>query len=256
MFAGQLMDAIPAALLVYDAQGVVVDANDAALAVLGLSKTACIGSSADGANGLVVEPPPDTPLTVHPAVAAIKSRQAVRGVLVRAHRPDGADVWLQVDAVPEESNPTYGMRVVASLTDVTYLISHRRVTRRASGDHIVDEVTDQLAQTRLEPRAILTTLTRTLSRLKPGTWIASLMGKDPTDMLVVAHKADDEGQEDFGADYLAAMKMAGHLNTTPISSAVIESGQPLVIPSITVGQLIGHLNDEVRGYMDNHPLLA
>src|ERR1700694_4156638 len=100
MFAGQLMDAIPAALLVYDAQGVVVDANDAALAVLGLSKTDLIGSSADGANWLVVESPPDTPLTVHPAVAAIKSRQAVRGVLVRAHRPDGTDVWLQVGVFP------------------------------------------------------------------------------------------------------------------------------------------------------------
>jgi PAS domain S-box-containing protein len=249
------MDTIPSPLLVYDAHGLVVDANDAALAVLGLSKTDLIGSSADSANWLIVESPPDTPLTVHPAVAAIKSRQAVRGVLVRAHRPDGVDVWLQVDAVPEESDPAYGMRVVATLTDVTYLISQSRVTRRSSGDHIVDEVTDQLAQTRLEPRAILTTLTRTLSRLKPGVWIASLMGKDPSDMLIVATNEDDEGQENFGADYMDAMKMAGHLNMTPISSGVIESGQPLVIPNISVRDLMGHLNDEVRDYLDKHPWL-
>jgi PAS domain S-box-containing protein len=250
------MDAIPAPLVVYDAQGLVVDANDAALAILGLSKADLIGSSAESANWLIVESPPGTPLTVHPAVAAIKSRQAVRGVLVRAHRPDGADLWLQVDAVPEESNPANGMRVVATLTDVTYLIAQSRVTRRSSGDHIVDEVTDQLAQTRLEPRAILTTLTRTLSRLKAGVWIASLMGKDPTDMLIVATNEDDEGQEDFGADYIDAMKMAGHVNMTPISSGVIESGQPLVIPNISVRDLMrGHLNDEVRDYLDKHPWL-
>jgi PAS domain S-box-containing protein len=255
MFARQPMDAIPAALLVYDAQGVVVDANEAALRVLGLSKADLIGSSADGANWLVVESPPDTPLTVHPAVAAIKSRQAVRGVLVRAHRPDGADVWLQVDAVPEESNPANGMRVVATLTDVTYLIAHSRVTRRSSGDHIVDEVTDQLAQTRLEPRAILITLTKTLSRLKPGSWVASLMGKDPTDMVVVASNDYDDGHEDFAAEYVNTMKTAGHLNTTPLSSGVIESGQPLVIPSISVGELMGHLNDEVRDYLDKNPWL-
>jgi len=191
VLAGQ----VPAALVVYDANGLVVDANDAALVVLGLSKADLIGSSAESANWLIVESPPGTPLTVHPAVAAIKSRQAVRGVLVRAHRPDGTDVWLQVDVVPEESNPADGARVVANLTDVTHLIAHSRATNRSSGDHIVDEVTDQLAQTRLNPHAILSTLTKTLSRLKPGVWVASLMGKDPTDMLIVASNDDDDGQE-------------------------------------------------------------
>jgi len=251
VLAGQ----VPAALVVYDANGLVVDANDAALVVLGLSKADLIGSSAESANWLIVESPPGTPLTVHPAVAAIKSRQAVRGVLVRAHRPDGTDVWLQVDVVPEESNPADGARVVANLTDVTHLIAHSRATNRSSGDHIVDEVTDQLAQTRLNPHAILSTLTKTLSRLKPGVWVASLMGKDPTDMLIVASNDDDDGQENFASQYVEAMKMAGSLNSTPISSGVIESGQPFVIPNISVAELMGHLNDEVRNYLGTHPWL-
>ncbi len=251
MFAGQ----VPAALVVYDADGLVVDANDAALAVLGLSKTDLIGSSAEGANWLIVESPPGTPLTVHPAVAAIKSRQAVRGVLVRARRPDGTDVWLQVDAVPDESDPADGGGVVANLTDVTYLISQSRATNRSSGDHIVDEVTDQLAQTRLDPYAILTTLTRTLSRLKPGVWVASVMGKDPTDMMIVATNVDDEGQDDYAAGYVQAMKSSGNLTSTPISTRVIETGQPLVLPNISMGELMGHLNDEVRNYMEVHPWL-
>jgi PAS domain S-box-containing protein len=236
---------IPGAVIVYDGTGTVIEANDAAYLLLGLSREDLLGSSAVDAGWLVIESS-EGPLTVHPVVVSLRTRQPVRGVLARVRRPDGTDVWIQVDAVPE------GSRVVASLADVTHLIAHSRLTSRSSGDHIVDEVTDHLAHARMEPRAILTTVTKTLSKLRPGIWVASLMGKDPSEMQIVATQ-DDDVAPDYAAAYVESMKISGNLNTTPISSRVIESGQPLTIPDITVENLMDYMNDEVRTYLGLHP---
>jgi GAF domain-containing protein len=236
---------VPAAIVIYDGDGVVVEANDSALALLGLAAADLIGSRADDAGWLVVESA-DGPISVHPAVASLKSGQPVRGALLRAHRPGLADVWLQVDVVPEHG----GDRVIANLTDVTHLITRSRVTTRSTGDHIVDAVTDRLAGARMEPRAILTTVTEALSTLRPGVWIAALMGKDPADVLLVT--ADQEHPE-YAAAYQESMRAAGRMDVAPMASRVIESGQPTFLPEISIEDLTSRLNDDVRSYLEKHP---
>jgi len=170
----------------------------------------------------------------------------VRGVLVRARRPGGADVWLLVDAIPQPG----GDRVVATLTDVTHLITHSRMSGRSAGDHIVDEVAERLAHARLDAEAILTTVTRSLSKLRPGIWVASLMGKDPDMMRVIAI---DDADPTF-ARYIEAMQGSGAVSSAPISSRVIESGEPLLIPSLAADGVRDMLNDELRSYLDQHPV--
>ena len=233
-------------MVVYDGHGTVVEANQAALSMLGLSAGDLIGSHADASDWLVIESA-EGPITVHPVVASLKSGQAVRGVLVRARRPDGADVWLQVDALPD------GDHVMAILTDVTHLIARSRSSSRSSGDHIVDRVTDRLVSARMEPRAILATVTQELSRLRPGHWIATLIGKDPEELLVVVSNEDDN---DYAARYVEAMRMAGKQQTAPISLRVIESGQPLILPDISVEDFREYLNRDVRDYIDRHPRMG
>jgi GAF domain-containing protein len=246
--SGWTLNNIPAPIVVYDGAGRVIEANAQAYSLLGLGPADLVGASAEDSGWLVVESV-EGPITVHPVVAALRTGHPVRGVLVRARRPGGADVWLQVDAVPQ----TESGQVVATLSDVTHLIAYSRVSTRSAGDHIVDEVTDRLAQARLEPRAILTTVTRALTRLRPGYWVASLMGKDPSEMQVVATNEDDDNETDFGANYVESMRDAGAVDATPISSRVIESGQPLVIADITVQDLMTYMNDGVRSYLAVHP---
>ena len=159
------LNTVPVAIVVYDADGAVVEANQAAVSMLGLSKRDLIGARAEDSGWLILDSV-DGAISVHPAIACIRSGQAIRGVLVRARRPGGADVWLQVDAVPDPDRDG----AMAMLTDVTHLIARSRVTSRSTGDHIVDEVTDRLASARMEPRAILATVTSELSRLRPGAW--------------------------------------------------------------------------------------
>lgn len=228
-------------MVVYDAQGSVVEANEAALSLLGLPAGDIVGTRADASEWLVIESA-EGPISVHPAVACIKSGQAVRGVLVRARRPDGADVWLQVDALPD------GDHVMAVLSDVTHLIARSRVTARSSGDHIIDQVTDRLASARMEPRAILATVTRELSRLRPGEWIATLIGKDPDDMLIVAANEEDA----YAERYLEAFRLAGKQHTAPMSLRVIESGEPIVLPDVPIEDFRAYLNEDVRAYIDRY----
>ena len=236
---------MPGALLVYDDDGDVIEANDAACTLLGMPSSELVGSRAEDAGWFVIESS-DGPIAVHPVTAALRSRQAVRGVLARVRRRDGSDVWLQVDAVPEDS------RVVVGLTDVTFLIVHSMVASRSAGDHIIDAVTDSLAEARLEPRAILSTVTRALSKMRPGVWIATLIGKDPSEIQIVI--ANDGAQPDYMDNYLDAMRVSGVSNTSPVASRVIESGQPLLLPNITIDELMAqYMNDEVKPYLEMHP---
>src|SRR6266567_673808 len=152
---------LPGAVLLYDQAGVVTDANQAACELLGVSRADLVGASAENAGWLIADTP-DGPMSVHPVVAAIKTRLPVVGVVARVMRPDGLNVWIQVDAVPRLSQGEVS-GVTAAVTDVSHLIARSRMSGRSGGDHIVDAVTDVLAQARLEPLAILTNVTRTLS---------------------------------------------------------------------------------------------
>jgi PAS domain S-box-containing protein len=242
------VDDLPGAVLVYDQAAVVIEANAACEELFGVSRAELVGTAAEDAEWLITDAA-GGPLSVHPAVAAVKSKQPVRGALARVRRPDGVDVWLQVDAVPELSPAGEVSRVVAGVTDVTNLISRSRISGRSAGDHIVERVTEVLAQARFDPQAILASVTRTLSRLRPGIWVASVMGKDPDAMRVIA---TDDADPWIGT-YIEAMQLSGAVTTTPITTRVVESGEPLLIPSVSMDALRSLLNDEIRQYMGVHP---
>src|SRR5215831_13728908 len=142
----------PAAVLVYDSTGVVTDANPALYEMLATTPRELLGTSAEDSDWLVTDAA-DGPIAVHPATAVIKSRRPVRGVLARARRSDGVDVWIQVDAMPELSDEGDIRGVVATVADVTHLVTGGRAGAPGSGDHIVAAVTDVLAQAKLDPQA-------------------------------------------------------------------------------------------------------
>ncbi|HKW69014.1 MAG TPA: GAF domain-containing protein [Candidatus Dormibacteraeota bacterium] len=240
---------LPGAVVVYDSAGQVTDANRAACQLLGVEASSLIGTSAETAEWLVTDAE-DGPVSVHPVTAALKSRQAVRGALARTSRPDGTNVWMQVDAIPEVSSSGDVTGVVATLTDVTHLITRSRLSGRSRGDHIVDEIAERLAHERLDARAILTSVTTALGRLRPGIWVGTLMSKDPNTMRVIA---SDDSDPLIGR-YIEAMQMSGAIATTPISTRVIESGEPLLIPSVAVDGLLGMLTDDLRTYLHVHPM--
>src|SRR3989442_639590 len=243
---------LPAPLLVYDPRGQVLEANDAAVALIGARRENLVGSFAQDSDWLILEAP-EGPMSVHPVTVSLKTGQAVRGVLARATRPDGSDVWIQVDAVPDLAPSGEVARVVASMTDVSHLFARSRLTSRSAGDHIVSEVLGQLADARLETRSILEAVTKSLSKLRPGTWVAALLNKDPsTSMLEVADATTPEMVEYFEMG-MAAMARPGELPTAGLTQRVIESGKPLLLPQISIEELLRMSSPEVAAYVGSHP---
>ena len=244
---------LPAALVVYDPRGQVLEANDAAVALLGMRRESLVGSYAQDADWLVLEAP-EGPMSVHPVTVALKSRQSVRGALARAPRPDGTDVWIQVDAVVDLAPSGEVARVVAGMTDVSHLFARSRLTSRSAGDHIVSEVLAELADARLETRAILRAVTASLSKLRPGTWVAALLNKDPsTSILEVADATTPEMVEYFELG-MAAIERPGELPTTGLTQQVIETGKPLLLPQVSMEELLRMSSPAVAAYVASHPL--
>ena len=244
---------LPGAILVYDRAGQVIDANDAAATLLGLSRDRLLGSYAEDAEWLVLEAP-EGPMSVHPVTAALKSLQAVRGVLARASRPEGTDVWIQVDAVPQINSAGEVTQVAASLSDVTHLFARSRLTSRGAGEHIVNEVISELADARLETGSILHVVTTALSRMRPGTWVASLLNKDPSTSLVVAADVANSELVEYINRRVASLERPGQAPTTGISQRVIESGKPLLMPQIPMSEIWEMSAPGVAAYVAEHPL--
>ncbi len=240
-------DDLPGALVEYDGQGRVVRANRAALDILGFtSAREIIGSSADDAGWLRTDPAgwPDAE-NLHPAMAAIRSGRPVRRAVARVPRPDGTEAWIQVDATPGNAAADRPRGALLTLTDVTGIIADAQMPRPHYGDEALAEVTSQLAGMRLDPLAIITTVVGTLSKLRSGTWVASLLNKDPRTARVVA--ADDA--DPLIARYVEDMHLAPNSPTFTITNQVIETGEPVLMPAVPYDDLLGMLREDIREYL-------
>ena len=242
-------DDLPGAVIAYDAGGLVVQANLAAHELLGVEPHMLLGSKAEDAGWFLTDPAgwPD-PVNLHPALAAIRSGQPQRAVVARMNRPDGVEVWIQVDTVPVATATGAITHVVAALADVTRLLNDIRLPRPGYGAEAVAQVTDELASAHLDPEAILQAVTTTLSKLRAGTWVAALMNKDPRTVRVVA--ANDADRQT--AEYIESIQLRANAPPFTISTRVIESGEPVLMPSVPYDEFIGMLNADVREYLEKN----
>ena len=246
-------DSLPGAVITYDSRGQVTDANLAALDLLGMKRRDLVGSYAEQSDWLVLEGP-DGPISVHPVMAALKSRQSVRGVLARHRRPDGVDVWIQVDAVPDAANGSDMTHVVASLTDVTHLFARSRLTSRGAGDHIVSEVVNELVDAQLDSRAILAAVTTALSRMREGTWVATRLDKDPATCQLVAANVGSPEIAEYINRRAALNQPPGHAPTPGIHQRIIDSGQPLLLRNLSLETIREMNGPEIEAYAAEHPM--
>lgn len=127
----------------------------------------------------------------------------------------------------------------------------RATTWPATSDEAFVGVTDQLGGARLDPEAVLRCALATLSKLRPVTWVAALMGKDPRTVLVVA--ADDENPQ--LAKYVEGMELSGSTTpTTGFTRRVIESGDPILVPLVSYEDFVAMQTPESAEHLDRHQL--
>jgi len=218
-----------------------------------MTRRELVGSYAEQSGWLVLEGA-DGPISVHPVTAALKSRQEVRGVLARHRRPDGLDVWIQVDAVPQVANGDDVTDVLASLTDVTHLFARSHLTSRGAGDHIVSEVVNELADIKLDSRAILVAVTAALSRMREGTWVATLLDKDPNTCQLVAINRDSPEFAEYINRSTSLHEPPGHAATPGVDQQIIETGKPILLRNVSIGSLQELNGPAVQAYVAEHPM--
>ena len=115
------------------------------------------------------------------------------------------------------------------------------------GDQLVAQVIDELAESRLNLHAILSTVTRALSRLRPGTWVAVLMNKDPSSSIVVAADEAEPALAQYVDRYIEQLEPS-EVPTSGLTKQVIESGEPLFKPSMTYDELVSSLTPPEREF--------
>jgi DNA-binding CsgD family transcriptional regulator len=127
----------------------------------------------------------------------------------------------------------------------------RATTLLATSDEAFVGVTDQLAGARLEPEAVLRSALAALSKLRPVTWVAAVMGKDPRTVLVVA--ADDNNPQ--LAKYVEGMELSGSTTpTTGFTRRVIETGDPILVPQVSFEEFVAMQTPESVEHLTRHQL--
>lgn len=150
-----------------------------------------------------------------------------------------------------------GMTIPADGSWVPQLVSNvSPLDDLRDGDRIVAEVIDELADSRLNLHAILATVTRTLSRLRPGTWVAVLMNRDPSSSIVVAADEAEPALAHYVDRYIEQADSSHRVPTSGLTRQVIESGIPLFRPTLTYDELMSLLTlPEREFFTTNQPPL-
>src|SRR6266851_1961991 len=211
-------DVLPVAVLTYDLDGTVTSTNAAQAGWL----------ITDAAGW----PDPDN---IHPALAAARTGQPQKGVVAHMTTPQGAERWLQVDATPRKDAAGDVEQIVLTLTDITQLLSDARLPRPGYGAAAVATVTDHIAAAKLDPQAILEAAVEKLVKLRAGTWLATLINKDPRTMRV--HAASDV--EPQIAEFIKSMQR--QTDAAPPATAPTTHMGVLVVPMHARGSIVGAL---------------
>jgi len=159
-------------------------------------------------------------------------------------RRSGEVAWLvggalsSIGGVTFPADGSWGPRLVSAVPPMDDL---------SDGDQIVAQVIDELAESRLNVHAILSTLTRTLSRLRPGTWVAVLMNRDPSSSIVVAADEAEPALAQYVDRYIEQSEPS-EVPTSGLTKQVIESGEPHFRPSMSYDELVSLLTPPEREF--------
>jgi diguanylate cyclase (GGDEF)-like protein/PAS domain S-box-containing protein len=149
-------------LIVHDAEGATLTANEVAERLLGLTLDELRGRvAADPRWSTVGRSGSPLSLEEHPVTRALRSGESVRNAIIGVHRPtadgDGGYVWLEVGSEPlthDGSSEPYA--VLSSLRDVTHLVTSDFALRESEARYrlLADNSSDVITRTTL--RGVIT----------------------------------------------------------------------------------------------------
>ena len=131
-----LFESFPLGITVADAQGNIVETNDAAVRLLGVPKETHARRPVGGTDWRLIRPD-GTPMPTEEfaGVRALQEQRRIDNVEMGVVRGDGGVTWLSVTAAPL---PLAGHGVVVTYGDITDLVSGRRELEQARSEAVTD----------------------------------------------------------------------------------------------------------------------
>lgn len=186
-------DAVACGIVVQDATGAVIYANDAALEMLGLTFDQMRGlASPDPHWRAMREDDARFSDEEHPSMAALRTARPVRNVTMSLSLPAGARRWVQMDAVPVLAQDGAVTQVVGSFTDITARkLAEETLARMAHHDALTGLPNralfhDRLTQALAHARRYGETLALLFLDLDGFKAVNDALGHDIGDMLLQA----------------------------------------------------------------------
>jgi len=165
----QLVEAVAVGVVFQDRNDRVLECNEAAARILGLTREQLLGLDSLDPRWRAVKPDGTSfDFSQHPSMVALRSGEPVFGVLLGVDRPDGTRAWLSINAQPlRAAAGAEPHGAVTSFADVSVLIEAERTLLQANEEleRRVAERTAQLAASRDTAESANRAKTEFLSRM-------------------------------------------------------------------------------------------
>src|SRR5438445_4051817 len=123
----------------------------------------------------------------------------------------------------------------------------------AAAHSILAQISGGLAGTAPDVQAILTTLTRSLSRIRSGTWFAVLLDPDPSTSHVVVAGDSDGAMSTYIDGFVKTLAGPSGTPTLTLPQQVVETSNPVLIPSVPFTDFISLLSPDGKSYFSITP---
>src|SRR5258707_521990 len=114
---------------------------------------------------------------------------------------------------------------------------------------IVNDLSGDLFADGLDVETVLSVATKTLSRVRVGTWLAIVMCGDIVTSRVVVADDSDPKIADYISRYIASVKKPGYAPTTGLSQQVIDSGEPILLPNVPAERFVDYMTPAAREWL-------
>lgn len=114
---------------------------------------------------------------------------------------------------------------------------------------VVNDLSNALLDGGQDVEAVLRVATRTLSRVRPGTWLAIVMCGDIMISRVVVADDSDPKIAEYIERYMASLRKPGYAPTTGLSQQVIDSGEPVLLANVPAERFTDYMTPAAREWL-------
>jgi GAF domain-containing protein/DNA-binding CsgD family transcriptional regulator len=132
-------------------------------------------------------------------------------------------------------------------------MSHTANGATSKPQHRAVEVIERLAGSRLTASEFLAEVTKALSEVRSGTWVAALMSKDPSSSVVLAGDSANPSLADYVDGIVAVIDRPQRAPTMSLTQQVIETGRRVYLPALPWEEFVSMLTPFERTYLKDNP---